>query len=156
MSDADARRAIEERFTTLWPTALPAITPVPPIFFEPDPDFDKPDAPYVALRWREQPPADLPGAGGSGRLDLGAGAGFAARRRLFGEIMVEIFVPERAGSHVAYQLVDRVRSIFQDASFQLGASGGIHCLTTGHQTRGVEEQRFVVVARTPYHRDVSG
>jgi len=134
MSFQDERRAIEDRFQTLW-------------------------AAKTKIRWEnipwEEPKTDpewvsLSITNGDGeQIELRENA----LHRFSGTIIVQVFTKEMTGTNRARELANDVATIFRRAEFSKGASGTIVTRTTSIRTIGINSGWFQMNAVTPFIRD---
>lgn len=73
--------------------------------------------------------------------------------RFYGQVIVQIFVPEDKGAKQSDDIVDLVGPIFRRAQFSYNTSGTITCRTPTKKTVGVRDGWFQVNVSTSYHRD---
>lgn len=135
MSLADARKAIESRFSVAWddrtPIAFEAVRFSPPQ-----------SGAWVALYVRE----------GGG---LQASINTTPLHRFFGQIAVNVFTPQDVGAGQGASLSDAVSAVFRRAAFSLGSSGQIVCGTPTATPLGIDPAGwFQHNVATPYTRNV--
>jgi hypothetical protein len=137
----DTRIAIETRLATHWESA-PGVARTPIRYWSSGAPFAIPEAAaWIALSVDAE----------SGRqVSLGDGVQL---HRYLGQIVVQVFVPERTGSHDMDTYLDLLDPIWRRAEFSYGSSGLITCRTPDVTVVGTADGWFQKNLKVAYRRD---
>jgi hypothetical protein len=137
----DTRIAIETRLADNWQSA-PGTPRTPIRYWSSGAPFGLPDGmPWIALSVAPE----------SGRqVSLGDGVQL---HRYLGQIVVQVFVPERSGSHDMDTYLDLLDTIWRRAEFSYGSSGLITCRTPAVTVVGTADGWFQKNLKVAYRRD---